>query len=418
MQPVRDGSVVISGMGCVLPGSTGLEDWWQALESGKDLTSPFECARMRSETITRYGHISERQTQAGRDLVPRKQRRFALDSSLWGVSAAEQALRDAGLRAGDCPPERIGIFTASYDYLHPGIFSLIDGLKTASDRGALHDRPFLTECFMQRRGADPFTVIKSLDNNVLGMASISLGLRGDCGSFTGDAIAATAALNAAVAALGSASADVAVVIATGSYLNPNTLAHFIQQGRARGTVCRPFDQTADGLILADGACALVLERAERSAYRGQNSDICVRSIASTADVMSRGGAIFPTLMANLAGSPAADFIVADGIGVPEQDQQTAREIAGVLPDVRTTCVNGPTGVLGPARGLLSVVAASLALKNQNIPAMSALQKPISYDLNFIAGKSRSYACTGALVLNREQTNAVSGVLLEKLSPEY
>lgn len=255
----KENTVVISGAGCMLPGCNSLEDFWALTQGNNDATSAFDDEFIESDIIKRYGEIDQAQNALAKEAVPFKLRRYATPCSSWGYYSLTQALKQAQFDIEKADKERIGIFTAQADYQYPSLPAFAAGVAqtpgcTITD---LHEE------FSLRRGMDAFLAIKALSNNALAINSLALGARGDCGAFIQNASATISALQSAIFSLKSQQCDSALVTFSGSYREGLTLAELYQSGQLSPSgEYRPFQPNSDGLVLAEGAVALVLERAE------------------------------------------------------------------------------------------------------------------------------------------------------------
>jgi 3-oxoacyl-[acyl-carrier-protein] synthase II len=137
---------------------------------------------------------------------------------------------------------------------------------------------------------------------------------------------------------------------------------------------RPFDRAADGVVLAEGAAAMVLER--------------------RADAEARGAPVLGAVA--LPSNARPDFAVAAGHAVPARDAEEAAELDPAVP---VTAFKGATGYLGAATAIVEAVLTLAALRARVTPAIAGLADPIR-DLNFVCGGSRPSAASRARCFTR------------------
>ena len=146
-------------------------------------------------------------------------------------------------------------------------------------------------------------------------------------------------------------------------------------GRGPGEALCPYDPGATGMVLGEGAAALVLERASSAAGCGAAVLAAVAGYGLAGDGGSAGypepeptgrqleRAIRAALEEAGIGPEGLDVVYGHGRGIPAQDQREAQALGRVLAGrpVPVGCVLGHTGVAEAASGLFSVAAAVLGM---------------------------------------------------------
>ncbi|MEP5053112.1 MAG: beta-ketoacyl-ACP synthase II, partial [Alloalcanivorax venustensis] len=246
--------VVITGLGMLSPLGTDVASTWEGILAGRS-------------GIRRIDHFdTENFSTKFAGLVPD----FAMDDYLsgkearkmdifvqYGMVAAIQALRDAGLDMDKENGERVGV----------AIGSGIGGLTNIEEN---HRK--LTES--GPRKLSPFFVPSTIINMIAGNLAIMYGFKGP--NFATVTACTTGTHNIGFAAqqiqLGTADVMVAGGAEKGS--TPLGMGGFAA-ARALSTrnddptaASRPWDRDRDGFVLADGAGAVVLEEYERAKARG------------------------------------------------------------------------------------------------------------------------------------------------------
>lgn len=252
--------VVITGMGIVSPLGTGVEYVWKNILAGKSgvkKIDSFEVSDLASQIagIPEVG-IGEGQCNFDAVVEPREQRK--LDKCiLYGLVAADEAIKDAGLDKYEGDKTRIGV----------SIGSGIGGLNTIYDNCVeLHDGG--------PRRVSPFFIPKGIINMAAGNISIKYGLKGPNISVVTACATGAHSIGEAARMIKYGDADVMVCGGTEGAVGRIGLAGFSAM-RALSTrndeperASRPWDKNRDGFIMAEGAGILVLEEYEHAVARG------------------------------------------------------------------------------------------------------------------------------------------------------
>lgn len=166
---------------------------------------------------------------------------------------------------------------------------------------------------------------------------------------------------------------------------------------------RPFDRHSDGLVLSEGACSLVLERADMARARGAPILCEVAGNGSMAEGRNpllldpKGEALAKSCRAALREAGAVpgdiDLIQAHGVSIPMYDHCEIRAYKEVFGDrvyrVPVSAVKSMVGQSYSAGGLLAVGAALLALEEGVISPTLNLDDPGPIcDLDFVPHTAR------------------------------
>ncbi len=255
--------VVITGMGMVTPLGCGVETTWQRLlkgESGAKKIDTFDVSDIscRIACVVPRGDGSGGTFNADQWMEPKEQRKVD-NFILFGMSAAKQALDDAGWR-----PQSYEEQTSTGVLIGSGIGG-IEGI--AANAVILHEKG--------PRRVSPFFIPGRIINLASGYVSIEFGLKGpNHAVVTACSTGAHAIGDAArMVALG----DAEVMVAGGTELPVNriSLAGFAAL-RALSTgfnedpthASRPYDKDRDGFVMGEGAGAVVVEALEHAQARG------------------------------------------------------------------------------------------------------------------------------------------------------
>jgi 3-oxoacyl-[acyl-carrier-protein] synthase II len=250
--------VVVTGLGLISPvGNTVAEGWANILagRSGIATVTRFDASNLACHFA---GEVKGFKIE---DYIPAKEARHMDGFIHYGLAAAFQAVRDAGLPTGDQlteeQAERIGVLVGSG----------IGGLPLIED----------THTELVNRGPrriSPFFIPASIINMISGHVSINFG-------FQGPNLAIVTACTTGLHAIGEAGrlieyGDADVMIAGGSEgaVSPLGIGGFAAaralstRNDDPATASRPWDKDRDGFVLGEGAGVLVLEEYEHAKKRG------------------------------------------------------------------------------------------------------------------------------------------------------
>src|SRR5512147_26400 len=139
---VRAGTpVYITGVGCMLPTGNSVLALWNCALAGRSAITRYHSPWRHCSWLSWYGRVAPADTAAAYRRLPARFRRFCSEPTLWGITAAEQALADAGLDPTDVAPHRRGLFTVESSHPPPGFHSHHEWTDKSGDeqeRGPLY----------------------------------------------------------------------------------------------------------------------------------------------------------------------------------------------------------------------------------------------------------------------------------------
>lgn len=237
--------VVITGMGIVSPLGNDIDTFWENLlkgQSGIRTIDTFDTSRHKAKIA---GVVSDFDGDA---LFGRKEARRMDRFVQFAVAAAEQAVSHAGLNIEESDRERIGVYVGSGT---GGIQSLLDQDHILLERGPERVSPTL--------------VPMMIANSAAAMISIRLGTWGPTLSPVTACSIGNTAIGEAMRMIAYGDADVILAGGAEAAINEVALASF---GNATAlstrnddptAASRPFDESRDGFVMAEGAGIVVLE---------------------------------------------------------------------------------------------------------------------------------------------------------------
>lgn len=380
---VAERRVVITGMGLVTPLGNSKEQVWDCLSAGRSGVGPLESIPTASLPVTiaaeargfqgrieEFGPLEREQSKA-----IRKGLKVMCRECQMGVAAAQLALSDAGL-AAKTDPTRTGIAYGS-DYMislpdefAPGIVNCLspDGHFEFS-RWALEGMPKMS----------PLWLLKYLPNMPASHLAIYNDLRGPNNSVTMREAASNVALGEAHQAIVRDWADVMIAGATGTRIHPLKIVHAIQQEQLAcgngdpAAASRPFDRSRVGMVLGEGAGAVVVEelghaRARGATIYGEVLASASSAVAGRAMQAHRDQAMINVLAGVLraAGVSPDDVghLHAHGLSTQSCDVDEARAIstvfAGRKQPLPVVAAKSYFGNLGAGSGMVELAASLMA----------------------------------------------------------
>ena len=255
--------VVVTGLGMVTPLASGVEETWKRLLAGESGAGPI--TRFDTSGVaTKYAcelplGDGTNGTFNPDDWMEPKDRRKVDDFILYGMAAAEQAVKDSGwVPANEDERERTGVM----------IGSGIGGLSSIADTAVL----------IKERGAkrvSPFFIPGALINLVSGQVSIRFGFKGPNHAVVTACSTGAHAIGDAARLIALGDADVMVAGGAESPICEIGVAGF-NACKALSTrreddpkaASRPWDEDRDGFVMGEGAGIVILEEYEHAKARG------------------------------------------------------------------------------------------------------------------------------------------------------
>ncbi|MEP1327968.1 beta-ketoacyl-ACP synthase II [Pseudophaeobacter sp.] len=257
--------VVVTGLGLVTPLATGVEETWSRLLDGQSGAGPITLfdAEASGVTTTYACEVPRGDGSEGTfnpdDWVIKKDQKKIDDFILYGIAAADMAVRDAGWMPEDTESlERTGVM----------IGSGIGGLSSIAD----------TAVMIKEKGprrVSPFFIPGALINLISGQVSIRFGFKGPNHSVVTACSTGAHAIGDAARLIKAGDADVMVAGGAEAAICEIGIAGFnackaLSTKRADDpkSASRPYDTDRDGFVMGEGAGIVVLEDYEHAKARG------------------------------------------------------------------------------------------------------------------------------------------------------
>lgn len=392
--------VVITGMGIVSPLGCDLEQVWGNLAGQKSGIRPITSLPMQSlpfqsggECIEFTGAIEDYGvTDKTLQRSIKKNAKVMCREIEMGVAAAQKALIHSGLSAESRAPDRCGVLFGS-DYILTRPEEYADGVRQCRDENqAFHSEQWPVQGLPK---VNPLWLLKYLPNMPNSHVAIFNDLRGPNNAITVREASMNLAVAEAVAILERGQADAMLVGATGSRIHPLRTAHMTlieemaSQRPDPSQMARPFDASRDGMVVGEGAGALMLETWAHANARG--AKIWGEVIGQgSAMVGPQGDRDF--LRMAVAGSIRAAMRTsrdrlgphwhfhAHGLSTTRADASESLGIADVMAqeaatEVPVTCAKSYFGNLGAGAAAVELICSLLALEHDQLFPIKNLENP-------------------------------------------
>lgn len=360
--------VVVTGLGALTPIGNNVQEYWNALLSGKSGAAPitlFDASKFKTRFACEVKGFNIETLMDRKDA--RKLDRFAH----FAMATTAEAIADAGITPENINPDRVGVIWGSG----------IGGLKTFQD-----------ECqgFFAGDGTprfNPFFIPKMISDIASGHISIKYGFRGP--NFT-TVSACASSTNALIDAYNYIRLNKADIIVTGGseatvYESGmggfNALQALSVRNDSPETASRPFDKDRDGFVLGEGSGALILEELEHALKRGAKIYAEVVGGGASADAhhmtaphpegLGARNVMHNALEDAEMKPEEIDYINVHGTSTPLGDVAELKAIQSAFGEhafkLNVSSTKSMTGHLLGAAGAIEAIASVLAVKNDVVP---------------------------------------------------
>ena len=389
--------VVITGMGVVAPGGSGVKEFWSLLSDGRTATraiSFFDASPFRSRVAAEIDFDPE---LAG--LTPQEIRRMDR-AAQFAVVAAREAAADSGLDFDDLDPARLGVTIGTAVGATTG---LEQEYRVVSDDGRLHN--------VDHRYGAPHLYNFLVPSSFAAEVAWDRGAEGPAAVVSTGCTSGLDSVGYAVDLVREGAADVMIAGATDAPISPITMACFdaIKATTPRNDdpehASRPFDSTRNGFVLGEGAAVFVLEDFDRARDRGARVYAEIAGFASRCNAYHMTGlrpdgaemaeAITRALDEARIDATEVDYVNAHGSGTKQNDRhETAafkRSLGSHAHRVPVSSIKSMIGHSLGAIGSLEIAASVLAIQNDVVPPTANLHNPDpECDLDYVPLTAREW----------------------------
>ena len=375
--------VVITGLGLVTPLASGVDASWKRLldgQSGAGLITRFDADRVATKYACEVplGDGADGSFNAD-DWMQPKERRKVDDFILYGIAAAEQAVRDAGWMPED-----------EHSRLRTGVMigSGIGGLNSIAETALLiHERG--------PRRVSPFFIPGALINLISGQVSIRYGFKGPNHSVVTACSTGAHAIGDAARLIMTDDADVMIAGGAEAAISEIGIAGFnackalsTKRADAPETASRPYDEDRDGFVMGEGSGIVVLEDYDHARARGAKIYAEVLGYGLSGDAYhitapsedgEGGERAMRAALAKAGVEPSAvDYINAHGTSTMADVIELAaveRMMGPAVAQLTMSSTKSSTGHLLGAAGAIEAIFTILAIHDQVAPPTINLDNP-------------------------------------------
>lgn len=385
--------VVVTGLGALTPIGNNLQEYWNALISGKSGAAPityYDTEKHKTKFACEVKNFNVE------DYIDKKEARRMDKFAQYAIVASDEAIKDSGLELDKINKYRVGVIWGAG----------IGGLETFQEEVLAYAKGDGTPRF------NPFFIPKMIADIAPGHISMRNGFMGP--NYTTVSACASSA-NALVDAFNyirlgmcdvivSGGSEAAVTIAgMGGF---NSMQALSTRNESPETASRPFDATRDGFVLGEGAGALVLEEYEHAKARGAKIYCEVGGCGMSSDAYHLTAphpegigviAVMKNCLQDAGLNPEdIDHINTHGTSTPLGDVAELKAISAVFGEhaknININSTKSMTGHLLGAAGAIEAIASILAIKNSIIPPTinhSVVDENIDPSLNLTLNKAQN-----------------------------
>ena len=376
--------VVVTGLGAVTPLGCSVEDVWQRLIAGDCGISRIDGVDVSDLPCKVAGQVPRGDAPGAfnpDEWMDAKEQRRVDSFIVYGVSAAAQALHDAGWHPKTYEEEcETGVLIGSG---FGGLGGIYDASITLHEKGP--------------RRISPFFVPGRLNNMVAGYVSIANKLKGPNHSVVTACATGTHAIGDAGRMIALGDANVMVAGGSEALVNRLSMAGFCA-ANALSTkfndepkrASRPFDRDRDGFVIGEGAGCIVLEELEHARARGTaiygelvGYGLSGDAFHITAPPKDGGGLARAMSMAiNRAGLSASDvdYVNAHGTSTLVGDEVELHAVETAFgegaAEITLSSTKSSIGHLLGAAGAVEAIFCILAIRDQIAPPTLNLDNPL------------------------------------------
>ena len=393
--------VAITGLGLVTPAGSDVETSWETLLRG----------RSRISTITRFdasgfpvriaAEVKDFDDARAGD---RKLLKFANRSHRFALAAADEAIRDAGIRPSEETGTRWGC-TVGTGMMGMDFADLVRLHRHSAAAGELDARRLLED----EVALDPMVFCRSQTPAGLSLLLRRYGIRGYATSVHTACASGGQALGTAMKLIRRGSVDYVLAGGFDSMITPIGLSGFCllnavsPDNDTPERASRPFDITRNGFVLGEGAGFLVLEEWESARRRGARiyaelaGDGNSLSSYRITDSHPSGDGPIQSMRSALSDAGASlddvDYLNAHGTSTPMNDHSECVAVRAVFgPKTQQVAVSSTKSVMGhliAAAGAVEAAVCALTIQRGVLPVNANLREvDADCDLDIVRGEPR------------------------------
>ena len=389
--------IVITGMGTVNPLGKSVEESWNNTLEGRSGIAPITLFDASQGSAGIAGEVKDFQAL---DYMPAKEARRRDRYQQLASAAALEAVEHSGLEVKEGREGRVGVIVSS---AIGGLQSISDNIEIMNDKGV--------------RKVNPFIIPQLMGNGAAGLIAIDNNFQGPSFSVTSACASGADGIGIAKMLIESGVIDAAVAGGCEATVTMIGIAAFDRLGALSRreeyppNTPQPFDKNRDGLVVGEGAAALVLERESHAKSRGAVILAELAGYGSTADAYhitapSENGiggakAIKIALDDAQLNIEEVGYISAHGTATQLNDVSETRAIKAAFGEqaykIPVSSTKSMTGHMMGATGALEVIFCVQAMRDGVLPATINYETPDpECDLDYIPNTAREVKITSAV----------------------
>ena len=377
--------VLITGCGVISAagvGETALKNCFAGSESAISTITRFDLTDYRCHVAGQVGEelLAQACQSAG---LTRGDR--AVDMALFVGGAA---LQSAGLEAGSADCDGMGVLLGC----------------GAGPSDTVYES-YMNYAAKGKKGIRPTTMLRCMNHLPSAQISMNYGLTGPAYTIVAACASSSIAIGNARRMILAGEAERVLCVGTESLINPAAFGAWDQlrimsSDHNPASASRPFDAERSGMVLGEGAAAIVLESAESATNRGATIRAELAGYGESADAghitrPETGGQMAAMKMAmDSAGVSVADIggVLAHGTGTMMNDEVESRAITELFGEridaIPVLSCKSRLGHTVGASGVMEAIVAVQALESGALPANLNLDNPDpSCNLRFSEGEA-------------------------------
>jgi 3-oxoacyl-[acyl-carrier-protein] synthase II len=380
--------VAITGVGAVTPLGNDVATTWEAALSGESGIDHIKAFDASDAQVGIAGEVKNFETEG---LAPAKDLRRLDRNVLFALSAAKQALADAGTNG--FRPDRVGIVLGS------AIGGFIELMRQAE--------------ILRERGPDrvsPNFLPNVLVDSASGQLAIELGIRGPNYAIVSACATGSHTIGEGAELIRNGHADAILAGGTEACIHPLILAGFTaMRGLATANgdpaaASRPFDATREGFVMAEGAGVVFLEELESAQRRGAFVYAEVLGYGASNDAYHMAApdpssvGVIEMMRSALERSGVAleevDYINAHGTSTPLGDAAETKAVKEVFGghayELAISSTKSMMGHTFGAAGAVEAIMCALAIRDQKLPpTINYVNPDPDCDLDYVPNEARA-----------------------------
>jgi len=410
-------------MGVRAPQARGRKAFWDLLSAGRTATrriSFFDPSPYRSQIAAEADFDAAAEGLSAREI--RRMDRAAQ----FALVCAREAVADSGIGLGGIPPERIGVSLGS---AVAAATSLEQEYLVLSDSGR--------RWVMSPDHLSPHMFDHLVPSIMPAEVAWTAGAEGPVAMVSDGCTSGLDAVGHAVALIREGSADVMIAGASDTPITPIVVACFdaikatSNHNDEPARASRPFDDTRNGFVLAEGAAMFVLEELEAAERRGAHVYAEIGGFASRCNAFHMTGlkadgremaeAIRAALGEARLDPAGVDYVNAHGSGTRQNDRHETAAFKRSLGEhayrVPVSSIKSMVGHSLGAIGSIEIAASVLAIEHQVVPPTANLEvADPECDLDYVPKDARDHRTDTVLTVGSGFGGFQSAMVLTRPRP--